>query len=348
MKYIHTIFLFIFACNILLFAQPLNNSGVKVIMDTTIFPLGSLGSCHASTIVETTPGTFIAAWFAGSHEGAVNVGIWSSTFRKNEWTKPVELAVGKDSSGKQLPCWNPVLFKTRNNKLILFYKVGINTRQWWGNFICSYDNGKSWTRPKKLPAGFLGPIKDKPIELANGNILCPSSTEGMDGKWTIHLEITNEALSKWEKIEIPMDSTIGVIQPTILKHSDGRLQMLCRSRQNSIYQTWSKDNGLHWSKLEKTNLPNPNSGIDAVTLNNGNFVLVYNPLHHGREWFNGRNILNVAISKDGEHWEDIYQLENHKKGKYSYPAVIEGSDKLIHITYTDDRKSIKYVVLKFN
>lgn len=319
---------------------------MKVIADTTIFPSGSLGSCHASTIVELEPGTFMAAWFAGSHEGANDVGIWSSTHRDNKWATPVELAVGRDSSGKQFPCWNPVLFKTKNNSLILFYKVGVNPRQWWGVFIRSSDNGKSWTKPKTLPKGFLGPVKDKPIQLSSGNILCPSSAEGMDDRWNIHLEITNYDLSLWNKIIIEKDSAVGVIQPTILLHPDGRLQMLCRSRQNLIYQTWSKDNGLNWSKLEKTNLPNPNSGIDAVAMDNGNFILVYNPLRHGPDWFYGRNVLNAAISKDGENWKDIYQLVNKKEGEYSYPAVIEGSDKLIHITYTDDRKSIKYVVLK--
>lgn len=321
---------------------------MEVIIDTTIFPLGSLGSCHASTIVELEPGTFMAAWFAGSHEGANDVGIWSSTYQNNKWTTPVELAVGRDSSGKELPCWNPVLFKTKNNSLILFYKVGVNPRQWWGNFIQSFDNGESWSQPKTLPYGFLGPIKDKPIQLSNGNILCPSSTEGMDGKWNIHLEITNENLSSWKRINIKKDSAVDIIQPTILLHPNGKLQMLCRSRQNLIYQTWSADNGLHWSKLEKTDMPNPNSGIDAAALDNGNFILVYNPLRQGPDWFYGRNVLNAAISRDGEHWKDIYQLVNKKEGEYSYPAVIEGSDKLIHITYTDDRKSIKYVVLKIN
>ncbi len=348
MNHFRNILLFIVVTNILVYSQPLNNSRVTVILDTTIFQQGTFGACHASTIAELTPGTFIAAWFAGKHEGANNVGIWLSTFKNNKWNKPVEVAVGRDSLGKELPCWNPVLFKTKNNSLILFYKVGINPREWHGYFVKSSDNGKSWTQPQALPKGFLGPIKDKPIQLHNGNILCPSSTEGMDGKWNIHLEITDENFIIWKMVEIKKDSAVGVIQPTIIKHPDGKLQMLCRSRQNSIYQTWSSDNGLHWSKLIKTSLPNPNSGIDAVALKNGSFILVYNPLLHGAEWFYGRNVLNVALSNDGENWKDIYQLENEKKGEFSYPAVIQASDKSIYITYTYNRKTIKYVVLKIN
>ncbi|MEJ2614522.1 MAG: exo-alpha-sialidase [Ignavibacteriaceae bacterium] len=346
MDYFYKVLLLIALSSIMAYSQPLNNSQVKVITDTTIFPAGSLGSCHASTIVELNPGEFMAAWFAGSHEGANDVGIWISTFRNDKWAEPVEAVKGIDSSGHQLPCWNPVLFKTKNNSLLLFYKVGINPREWHGYVIRSSDNGKNWTKPEVLPRGFLGPIKDKPIQLSNGNILCPSSVEKENGSWSIHLEITNDNLSSWENVYINKDDSVGVIQPTILRHPDGKLEMLCRSRQNSIYQTWSDDNGLHWSKLEKTSLPNPNSGIDAVSLADGKFILVYNPLLHGANWFNGRNILNVAVSNDGINWKDIYQLENKKKGQFSYPAVIQASDKSIQITYTYDRETIKYVVLR--
>ena len=315
-------------------------------MDTEIFQPGTFEACHASTIVETIPGTFLGAWFAGSYEGSSDVGIWISTFQNSNWTEPIEVVKGIDSSGSQLPCWNPVLLKTRNNSLILFYKVGINPREWWGEAILSTDGGNTWSESQKLPEGFLGPIKNKPIQLSNGNILCPSSVESLDGKWSVHLEITNEDLTKWDKIKIEKDDSVGVIQPTIVEHPDGRLQMLCRSQQNLVYETWSEDRGLHWSKLSKTNLPNPNSGIDAVSLINGKFILVYNPLLQGPDWYYGRNVLNAAVSEDGINWNDIYQLENEKEGEFSYPAVIQAHDNSIHITYTAKRKSIRHVILR--
>ena len=230
-------------------------------------------------------------------------------------------------------------------KIILFYKAGKNPREWYGYEIHSIDGGTHWSEPELLPDGFLGPIKNKPVQLENGSILCPSSVETEDGTWSVHLEITNEDLSKWTKVEIEKDDSVGVIQPSIIQHPDGSIQMLCRSKQNFIYQTWSCDNGLTWTKLEPSSLPNPNSGIDAVALKDGRFILVYNPLLHGKEWYNGRNVLNVAISNDGKNWEDIYQLENEKEGEFSYPAVIQASDGTIHITYTYKREKIKYIVL---
>ncbi|HLP15381.1 MAG TPA: sialidase family protein [Bacteroidota bacterium] len=330
-------------------AQSLNDTAGVIIKAATIFPEGTFNACHASTIVELDRERYLAAWFAGSYEGANDVGIWIATSTKDGWTAPIEAATGIDSTGKRLPCWNPVLFKTKNHMLYLFYKVGVNPREWRGMVIRSSDDGRHWTVPEALPTGFLGPIKNKPLQLDDGSLLCPSSVESIDEKkWTVHLEITNEALTTWKRIDIEADDSVGVIQPSIVRHKDGRLQMLCRSRQNMIYQTWSRDNGDHWDRLSATSLPNPNSGIDAAALDNGSIVLVYNPLEHGKDWVIGRNILTVAVSKDGEHWNDVCRLENEKDGEFSYPAVIQASDSTIHITYTANRKTIRYVVLTSN
>jgi alpha-L-fucosidase len=338
---------FVIMNNVNISSQPLNNAYVEVISDTTIFPDGTFDACHASTIVELSPGVFMASWFAGSYEGAKDVAVWTSLFKDNKWDLPVKVASGIDSTGNPMPCWNPVLFKTKESILYLFYKVGPNPREWWGMVIQSDNDGKTWSAPKILPSGFLGPIKNKPIQLANGDILCPSSTESVGtDKWTAHLEITDKDLTVWKKINFEADDSVGIIQPSILQHPDGKLQMLLRSRQNVIYQTWSTDNGITWSRLNPTSVPNPNSGIDAVSLDNGSFVLIYNPLLQGKDWFYGRNVLNAAISTNGINWKDIYQLENEKDGEFSYPAVIQASDKTIHITYTSRRKNIKHVGLK--
>lgn len=329
--------------------QPMRNANVTTVSDTTIFLQGTFDACHASTIVELSPGTLMASWFAGSAEGANDVGIWISTFRDGTWSRPIEAATGSDLHGKRVPCWNPVLFKTAHDTLYIFYKVGVNPREWRGMVMRSADDGGHWSTPEALPDGMLGPIKNKPMQCADGTILCPSSVESMDAKkWTVHLEMTDATLSVWKRVAIDADDSVGVIQPSILRHTNGRLQMLCRSRQNMIYQTWSEDDGAHWERLRPTSLPNPNSGIDAAALGDGTFVLVYNPLLHGADWFNGRNVLTVAVSSDGETWKDVYELERDRDGEYSYPAVIAGSDGSIHITYTARRKTIRHVVLRMN
>ena len=300
-------------------------------------------NCHASTLVELEDGKIMAAWFGGEYEGHKDVAIWSSIYFHKQWASPQKIA-----SGGGYPCWNPVLVKTKSKKIFLYYKVGNSPREWWGMMKSSGDDGVSWSPESKLPDGFLGPIKNKSVQLNDGSILHPSSTESTsDNSWKIHVEKTDSLSANFSKTLIDCD-TFGVIQPSILIYRDGRLQLLCRSRQNAIVQTWSTDNGITWSRLTKLKVPNPNSGIDAVSLRSGLQVLVYNPGVAGPEWFNGRNRLKVAVSADGIKWDDIYYLENKQSGEFSYPSVIETKDGLIHIIYTYDRKNLKHVVLKIN
>ena len=304
-----------------------------------IFPLEGRPTpgCHASTIEQTTDGQIVAAWFAGADEGEDDVGIWVSRLENGAWSRPVEVANGVMSPQKRYPCWNPVLFQPKGAPLVLFFKVGPTPDAWWGEMIVSEDNGRTWTARRRLPPTVMGPIKNKPVQLADGRILCPSSSE--HAGWRVHVEVARDA-DDWEVIG-PLDDPagIGVIQPTILTYPDNRLQMLCRTRRKGfIAQSWSADGGRTWGEMSPTTLPNPNSGIDAATLRDGRQLLVFNNTPRGR------TPLNVAVSSDGKEWNVVLTLEN-KPGEYSYPAVIQTADGRVHITYTYLRKSIKHVVL---
>src|SRR6185369_10434417 len=135
-------------------------------------------------------------------------------------------------------------------------------------------------KPRRLP-GILGPIKNKHIQLPNGDILCPSSTE--DNGWRVHFEWTSDLGKTWHKTEPVNDGKpIGAIQPTILFHPGGRLQALGRTKQDKIFEIWSSDCGKTWGEMKLTSLPNPNSGINAVTLADGRQLLVYNHSIKGR------------------------------------------------------------------
>ena len=102
------------------------------------------------------------------------------------------------------------------------------------------------------------------MQLSNGDILCPSSTE--DDGWRVHFEWTGDLGQSWHKTEPVNDGkSIGAIQPSILFHRDGSLQALGRTKQGKIFEIWSNDGGKSWGEMKLTSLPNPNSGIDAVT-----------------------------------------------------------------------------------
>ena len=303
--------------------------------------------CHASTIIEVEKNRFLIAAFGGSREGNKDVSIWLSKNHDNNWLKPKMIDTGTSSDGIDYPCWNPVLFKSRSGKLTLFYKVGPSPREWWGMYKTSSDNGKNWSSSRRLPNGILGPIKNKPIQLENGTIISPSSTEIKNEEglsWKIHIEMSDDDGANWKKIPIDQKTKFDVIQPSVLIHDEQKLQLLCRSRDNSLMQAYSNDNGLKWGKVTRTKLPNPNSGTDAITLKNGYHLLVYNPLKNGGD---DRKKLSVAVSKNGIDWEDQIILEEKKGFEFSYPAVIESLDGKIHISYTYDRKNIKHVILTY-
>ncbi len=312
--------------------------------------------CHASSIVETSRG-MLAAWFGGTHENNPDVGIWTARHDGTQWERPVLVVDGSEGEDQDYACWNPVLFKPKTGPLILFYKVGLNPRMWWGAFVTSNDSGQTWSKPQRLGTSprlfnenqnLLGPVKNKPLQLKDGTVLCPSSTEN-EG-WRVHFEVASQfgedGKADWSVIgPLQAGEKLDAIQPSILNHGNGRLQIVCRTKQGVLGSSWSEDSGKSWGPMESLPLPNPNSGTDAVTLADGRHLLVYN--HSLRtQSANGRQILNVAISQDGLQWKTLMTLENEGNGAgYSYPAVIQSTDGNVHITYTWRRQTIKHVVL---
>jgi alpha-L-rhamnosidase len=314
-----------------------------IITSEFLYDVAPFPSCHASTIVET-PGGLVAAWFGGTDEGEKDVGIWVSSHQGGRWTPPVEAANGVQHSTLRWPCWNPVLAQQPGGALHLFYKCGPSPSRWWGMWTTSDDHGLTWSWPRRLPDTIDGPVKNKPVLLDDGALLCGSSTEH-DG-WRLHFEVTRDWGRSWERIGPINDGRqFSAIQPTILQHRSGELQALCRSREGSILSTRSADGGRTWSPLERTPLPNSSAGIDAVTLRDGSHLLVYNHTVRATGQPRDRELLNVAVSEDGSTWQAALVLENEPKAEFSYPAVIQTGDGLVHTTYTWKREKIRHVVI---
>ena len=312
-----------------------------------IYEKASYPSCHASTIVESGQGGLVAAWFGGTAEKNPDVGIWVSHYdaAKKAWTPSVEVANGVQPDGKRHPTWNPVLFQPRGNApLQLYYKVGPSPQTWWGELRTSIDGGRSWGAARRLPAGIYGPIKNKPVQLADGTILSPTSdeTDEKPSKWRVYFERSTDGGATWAKTPFLNDGlAVGAIQPSILFHDrigGAKLQAVGRTRQGKVFTVSSDNAGKSWGEMSLLPLANPNSGTDAVTLKDGRHLMVYNPVPKGR------TPLAVAVSRDGRDWKDVVTLED-QPGEYSYPAVVQTSDGLVHITYTWKRQRIRHAVI---
>ncbi|MEG3181924.1 sialidase family protein [Sphingomonas sp. LT1P40] len=325
-------------------AQPSPVVSAGFTFDTAPYP-----EVHASTIVETREGTIMAAWFGGTKERNPDVSIYIARYADGRWQRAIKVAEGVAPGKPRQPAWNPVLFQPSNGPLTLFYKVGPSPQTWWGMVITSPDDGRTWSAPRRLPDGILGPIKNKPVELADGTWLSPSSTEAAGNRWALHFERSADRGKSWQRsAPVASPERIDAIQPSVLRHAGGRLQAVARTRQGMLATTWSKDGGKSWSPLAAIDLPNPNSGTDAVTLADGRQLIVYNHSSHSleRPGKGFRYPINVALSDDGVSWRRVLTLENAMlPAGYAYPAVMQARDGRVHITYTHNRKRIRHIML---
>ncbi|MEA5404857.1 sialidase family protein [Arcicella sp. DC2W] len=336
----------VFSLVCVLFTNQLNAQKWKsgLLLDEFVVENPPFPESHAATIAETPKG-LVSAWFGGTKERNPDVCIWVSRNENGKWQAPQNVANGIVNDTLRYACWNPVLFQIPNGDLMLFYKIGPSPAKWKGWLKTSSDNGLTWSEAKALPEGYIGPVKNKPVLLSNGNLFCPTSTEGSG--WKLHFEVTPDFGKTWRIVgPINDGKTFNAIQPSILDYGKGKLQILARSRDRAIIESWSTDNGETWSPLAKANLPNNNSGTDAVTLKNGKHLLVYNHVLPPGDLAKGpRTPLNLSLTKDGKEWYAALIIEDSPISQYSYPSIIQTSDGLVHVIYTWRRKKIKHAVI---
>jgi predicted neuraminidase len=245
-------------------------------------------SAHASTIVELKNGDFLAAWFGGTAEGNPDVSIWSSRRTAKGWTPLTEIA-----HEPKVPCWNPVLFHSANGRLWLYYKFGPSYTWWSAARRFSDDDGQTWSAVEHLPAGLLGPIRAKPLVLGNGVILSGTSVESYSS-WAAWIERSTDNGQTWTRIgpiTLPQlrNSTeplstnqpanpIGIIQPVVVALGGQHLRLYARASSTigKICIADSFDDGLTWSDAHPLDVPNPNSGIDLIRLEDDRIILLYN------------------------------------------------------------------------
>ena len=297
--------------------------------------------CHASTLVRLPDGQFLVAWFGGTEEKNSDVGIWISKGRPGKWNAPVEVAKIREDAH-----WNPVLQRAANGKIYLYFKVGTEIPYWETWVKTSDDEGKTWSEAYELvkgDRGGRGPVKNKLIELSDGTWLAGASNE--INRWEVFVDRSEDKGKTWQassyfKIDTTEIKGKGAIQPTLWESKPGKVHMLIRTTGGMIGRSDSDDNGKTWSMIRKTDLPNPNSGIDLARLADGTLVLVYNP--DAKNW-GSRTPLTMALSHDnGKTWPDQFDLDKGKKGdEFSYPAIVSWGDS-VAVTYTWNRQKIAF------
>jgi predicted neuraminidase len=346
---ISKIFFFLFLIKCFAFSQE------TILVRELISPIVPNFDCYSPSIAEVTPGILCAVWKGGPGQGksnidmTENVGLWIAHYEKGHWSTPKQIVAAPKTI-----CWNPVLCQ-HFGTLLLFYRVGPNPRNVVALLKRSYDGGETWTGEEILPAGILGPTKAKPYIDAEGNLLYGSSIEcgeptDLFKATACWIEVSDPAVKTWKKygpIEIP-GQRFGAIEPSLVKDNYGNLRLFCRDRaakigrQGWIWSGVSFDEGKTWNELTATSLPNPDSGIEAIDLEDGRILMIYNSSHQDRF------PLRLAVSEDGgDSWQIAMILEEDSG---EMPSAILDSEGLLHIVYAwtppyQSQRCIKHIAI---
>ncbi len=328
-------------------------------------PGGGAGfrECHAATLAMLPDGSLIAAFFAGTREGAADTAIWIARRGGRAWQPP-----RRGIAEPGVAHWNPVLHADAA-RLLLFHKTGPTVHAWTTRLAVSTDAGATWSAPRPLVAGDAtprGPAKNKLLVASDGAWLAPGSTED-PRHWDAFIDRSTDHGETWALAPIPLTHRTpaapgdglwrgleagalwendparafawdGVIQPTLWESAPGTVHALMRSTRGTIQRSDSLDGGRSWSAAYPTALANNNSGLDLARLADGTLVLACNPV--AGNW-RARTPLALLLSADnGETWREEAVVED-ADGEFSYPALIPAPDgATLHIAYTWNRRAI--------
>lgn len=303
---------------------------------------------HAATLAQTKSGALVLACYAGTEEGHEDCRVWFRRFDGKKWS-PAEQISDEERS------YNPVLFQPRKEgaPLLLYYKAKGTPYTWKGYAKTSTDDGVTWSKPKPLPGSgdayfeatgsrFVGPTKNKPLELPDGTLLLGSSMETKN-KWYVHIERTKDYFLNFDKQgPFPVEgmSGLGPIQPAFLVHSPDykSLQMITRVNVHGNSATsWSSDKGGSWTPIKYFDEEVGGSGIDAITLKDDKGHLIAGSLNYER-----RNAIGIWYSKDGKSWKRVQTLD--KDNRVEYPSLLQTADGKVHIVYTHRRTRVRHTV----
>lgn len=298
--------------------------------------------CHCSCIVEVPSGDLLACWYAGEDEARPDVALLLARKPKGAktWKEPEVVA---DEPGK--PEGNAILFVMPDGVLWLIYGVihgkldgppGPGVRWATLDVRCrtSKDEGRTWSDIRVLEKGLGTVVRNKPIVLDNGDVIFGVEYKDEHSRFWI----TSNCGRTWH-VTGPV-AGVQNEQPTLIQRKDKSLLAYLRPGFNAyIAKTESFDHGRTWSKATLTTLPNPYAAVDMVKLRDGRVVLAFD------KSMTRRTPLTLALSEDeGRTWPYKRDLIT-ERGEFSYPAIIQDSHGLLHVTYTHDRDWIGHFCL---
>ena len=311
---------------------------------------GGPPAVHAGTITQLHDGRLLAAWFAGTREGASDVEIVMSSLAPgdSDWSIPTSIAT-REQTAEELNRYiaklgNPILFADSRGRVWLFY-VTVSMGGWSGSSISlkySDDNGATWSSAERLVTSpFLNIstlVKGCPIECESGHLLLPVYHEFVrkfgeamiidpDGHLVSKIRLTAEqgAIQPWI---VPIDNQGSM---AFYRQSEYHQKQVLVNQLNDVFNS---DCG----PVKLADVPNPDAAIAVIRRENGEYLMACNPVEVGR------HRLSLATSQDGLNWKIIRDVEaSDPPAEYSYPYLIQTARGQYHLVYTWNRTKIRYL-----
>ena len=313
-------------------------------------PNGGPPAVHAGTITQLHDGRLLAAWFAGTREGASDVQIMMSSLTPGEthWATPTAITT-REQTADELNRYiaklgNPILFADSRKRVWLFY-VTVSMGGWSGSSISlkySDDDGVTWSPAERLVTSpFLNIstlVKGCPIECESGHLVLPVYHEFLrkfgeamiispEGQLVSKIRLTSEqgAIQPWI---VPVDCQASV---AFYRQSGYRRKQVLMNRLDDVF---SSSRG----PIELADVPNPDASIAVIRRPNGDYLMACNPME------SGRHRLSLATSQDGLNWKILRDVEAAEPpAEYSYPYLIQTARGEYHLVFTWNRTKIGYL-----
>ncbi len=339
--------------------------------DEAMLPPGPWTTAHGPAMLETSRGTLLCCWFAGTYEGDTDINIVISRLEpgSDKWRGPTYISQDKNYSDQ-----NPSLFLDPKGNIWAMYTSQLGRQPGKDNMQytavvkrqISHDDGLTWDTPE-IMFPEQGTFSRQPIQILSngrwiyGNWICSDSAAGLSGDPSA-FRISDDQGKTWKRVDIPQSS--GRVHPNVVELDDGHLIAFMRSRRADwIYSSESKNWGDTWSVPRPTPLPNNNSSISAIKLKSGRVAIAYNhssaPSSYTSKgaWPGLRCPVSIALSEDGgktfplirhiERGEGYAGDQNRFNNRqYEYPFLMQTRDGMLHIAYAyQTRRGIKWVTL---
>lgn len=324
------------------------------------YPTERHPSYHAANLAMLPNGKLAMVCFCGSRESAKDTVNMLFTLETDGTWSDGRAVVDEPEHASG----NAVLMPVPDGRVILFYTLSYSqTMANWADSLVHYrfseDSGETWGEAHTLTEEYGYIVRQPGVILSSGEWLLPiydnrgggkPEYEGMGGNEG-SVFISGDGGQHWQRYG-RMVAGAGTAQPNVIELEPGHLLAFLRTRnfwngENPdwayLYRAESWDYGRNWTHPVPTALPNNNSSMQMIRLQSGALVLAYN---HQQQRL--RSPLNVALSDDqGETWCFRRELEplDPDGAEFSYPAILQTPDGLIHIAYTYKRTHMKHVVV---